>query len=114
MNYTTLEVGNVTYKLRLTTRQIVALEKALGCNPFQIIYQMDKDILPKFTDMVIILHSMLQPLNHGISLDNVYSILDDYFAEGHGMFDLIPIFVEVFKESGFINTDETDEEADPN
>ena len=42
MNYVDFEVGEQTYKLRLTTQNVIAMEKALGCNPIQIIYNIDK------------------------------------------------------------------------
>ena len=34
MNYINFVAGNKEYKLRLSTRAIVALEKQLGCNFF--------------------------------------------------------------------------------
>jgi len=46
---------------------------------------------------------MLKPLNHGITLDSVYDLIDAYMNDGHQLFDIIPIFVEVLKKAGFIN-----------
>jgi len=115
MNYTEFNVGNETYKLRLTTRTLVALEKQLNCNPIQIFYDIDNNVLPKLSDMAIILNAMLQTLQHGINIDKTYEIIDNYLADGNNMFDLVPMFVEVFQDSGFINaTVETTEVSDPN
>lgn len=100
--FTTIEIGGVEYKLRLTTRQSIALEKALGYNPISMLMEMDNDVMPKLGEVLIILHSMLQPLQHGITMDKVYEIFDEYVADGHSMFDLIPYFIEVFKQSGYI------------
>lgn len=100
--FTELNIGNETYKLRLTTRTSVTLEKALGYNPLTMFMAMDNGNMPKLTDMLIILHSMLQAMHHGISLDKTYDLFDAYVAEGHNLFDLVPVFIEVFQESGYM------------
>ena len=38
MMYVDFTAGNKEYKLRLTTRDVVALEKQLGCNPLMIFW----------------------------------------------------------------------------
>lgn len=35
-------------------------------------------------------------------MDKVYDLFDDYVADGHNLFDLIPVFIEVFQESGYL------------
>ena len=100
--FTELNIGNETYKLRLTTRTSVTLEKALGYNPLTMFMNMDNGQMPKLTDMLIILHSMLQAMHHGISLDKTYDLFDTYVADGHNLFDLVPVFIEVFQESGYM------------
>lgn len=102
MFYTELNIGNETYKLRLTTRASVSLEKALGYNPLSMFMAIERGEMPKLGDMLIILHAMLQPLHHGITLDKTYDLFDNFVAEGHNLFDLVPIFVEVFQESGYM------------
>jgi hypothetical protein len=97
-----LTIGNETYKLRLTTRTSIALEKALGYNPISMFMDMDNGNMPKMTDMLIILHSMLQSLNHNINMDKTYDLFDQYVADGHNLFDLVPVFIEVFQESGYM------------
>jgi hypothetical protein len=100
--FTEITIGGVDYKLRLTTRASIAIEKALGYNPMNVFIAMEDGSMPKLGDMVIILHGMLQPLNHGITLEKTYDLFDTYAAEGHSMFDLVNIFVEVFQESGYM------------
>lgn len=100
--YTEIIIGGVAYKLRLTTRASIAIEKALGFNPMNIFIAMEDGSMPKLGDMITILHGMLQPLNHGISLDKAYDLFDTYVAEGNSMFDLVNIFSEVFQESGYM------------
>ena len=100
--FTELIIGNETYKLRLTTRASIGLEKALGYNPLTMFMSLENGEMPKMTDMLIILHSMLQPMNHGINMDKTYDLFDAYVASGHNLFDLVPVFIEVFQESGYM------------
>lgn len=111
MIYTELNIGNEAYKLRLTTRASISLEKALGFNPITLFMEIDNGVMPKLSDMLIILHACLQSYHHGMTLDKVYDLFDSYVADGHTQFDLVPVFVEVFQESGYIpkSTDKIDE-----
>lgn len=102
--YTELQIGNETYKLRLTTRSLVDLEERLGYNPLQMFMQIDADILPKVKDIATLLHASMQSLQHGITLDKIYDLLDEYLAE-HTLWDIIPVLMDVFKECGFIERD---------
>lgn len=96
--------GNKDYKLRLSTRDTVQLEKTLGCNPLAIFGV--GDTIPTVTVMVKILHSSMRQYNHGITLDDAYDIFDEWLAEGHTMTDFIPVIIEIYKVSGLIKTDE--------
>lgn len=107
--YTEFKAGEHTYKLRLTTQGIVALEKSLGYNPLQMFMGIDEDVLPKISDMIAVLHQMLQPYEHGIRLNDVYEIFDAFIADGHSMWDLIPVLIEVFQDAGFL----PQEDAEP-
>ena len=100
--YIEFEAGNRTYKLRLTTRGIVQLEKDLGCNPLQIFMGIDEDVLPKVSDLITVTHAMLQPYEHGIRRDDTIEILEKYIEDGHTYWDLIPTLIEVFVEAGFL------------
>lgn len=103
MNYYDFIVGEKTYKLRLNTRNIVALEKQLGCNPIGIFGK--GDTIPTVTQMVLVLHFSMQQLNHGIDLNDAYDIYDEWIAEGHTSTDFINIIVEIYKVSGIIKTE---------
>ena len=102
MNFINFEVGNNTYKLRLNTRNIVLLEKQLGCNPLNIFN--GGETIPSITDMVAILHASLQQYNHGISLNDSYDIFDEYL-ENHTSTDFIPVIMDIYKASGIIPKD---------
>lgn len=109
MNYIDFTANDKTYKLRLNTRNIVALEKQLGCNPIHVFGDGDK--LPTLTQMIQVLHSSLQQLNHGISLNDTYDIFDEYLADGHTMSDFVYVIMDVYRASGLIPK-ENKKEAD--
>jgi hypothetical protein len=112
--YSELTIGLETYKLRLTTKASIQLEKALGYNPLMLLMQIDEGVMPKLNDVLIILQGMLQTYHHGMNLEKVYDLYDRYVAEGKGMFDLIPLFVEVFENSGYITKNTVQEENEKN
>lgn len=91
------------YKLRLNTRQIVLLEKQLGCNPVAIFG--NGDTVPTVTTMVQILHSSLQQYHHSISLNDAYDIFDEWLADGNVSTDFIGVIVDIYKVSGIIQND---------
>ena len=107
MNYYELEVGSNTYKLRLNTRGIVALEKKLGCNPLAIFGS--GETIPTVTTMVNILHAALQALQHKITLEDAYDIWDNWLNDGHNMVEFIPVILEVYRYSGLIGKEEAEE-----
>jgi hypothetical protein len=107
MNYIDFEAGNKSYKLRLNTRNIVALEKTLGRNPMAIFFEADgNERIPTITEMVAILHCSLQQYNHGISLNDAFDIFDDYVAEGHSTLEFIKVIMEVYQASGLMPKNE--------
>jgi hypothetical protein len=107
MNYIDFEVGTKTYKLRLNTRNIVLLEKQLGCNPLSIFG--NGETVPTVTVMVAVLHASLQQYNHGISLNDAYDIFDEYLDEGHSSVDFLPVILDIYKASGIIPKDNKNE-----
>ncbi len=107
MMYLDFEAGNKSYRLRLNTRNIVQLEKNLGCNPLGIFGNGDR--IPTITEMVNILHASLMQYNHGLTLNDAYAIFDDYLADGHSITDFIPTIVEIYKVSGLIGKESEEE-----
>ena len=100
MMYFDFNAGEKTYKLRLNTRNIVALEKQIGCNPLAIFG--NGETIPSLTTMVTVLWASLQQYNHNVSLNDAYDIFDDYLADGNSMTDFISVILEVYKVSGII------------
>ena len=110
MLYYDFKAGEKTYQLRLNTRNIVALEKALGGNPISIFG--DGDRLPTIGEMVAILHASLQQYHHGITLDGAYDVFDAYLADGNATTDFVPVIVEIYKVSGIIKMPESGAETE--
>ena len=100
MMYVDFEAGNKAYKLRLNTRNVIALEKKLGCNPISIFD--NGDTLPTVTTMVDIFHAALQQYHHGISVNDAFDIFDAWLEEGHATTDFVNIILEIYKVSGIV------------
>jgi hypothetical protein len=98
--YIDFQAGGKEYKLRLTTRAIVALERTVGCNPLAIFGA--GDTIPTITTMVSVLHASLQQYQHNITMNDAYDIFDAYLADGHAMTDFIPVILDIYRESGLI------------
>lgn len=94
------EAGGKAYKLRLNTRNIVALEKQIGCNPLGIFGK--GDAIPSITQMVAVLFHSLQQYQHSITMNDAYDIFDNYMADGNSATDFITVIVEIYKVSGII------------
>jgi hypothetical protein len=112
MLYTTFTVKDRDYKARLNVKACVELEKKLGSNPLNIFIKMtegDTITLPPVGELMLILHQSLQAYEHGITMDKVYELYDDFISEGHNQMDLITIIVDIFKVSGLI-PEEVEEE----
>ena len=99
--YVNFEAGNKEYKLRLNTRNTVALEKVLGVNPLHIFNPNDEK-LPPVTQMVAVLHASLQQYHHGITLNDAYDIFDNYLEDGHSVDEFVFIILDIYRESGII------------
>lgn len=101
MMYLDFEAGNKAYKLRLNTRNVIALEKQLGCNPMSI-FGVEGNQMPTVSEMVAVLWASLQQYHHGITMNDAYDIFDDFLADDHTMIDFFPILFEIYKVSGLI------------
>ena len=106
MNYVSFTVGDKEYKLRLSTRAVIDLEKKLGCNPLSIFG--NGDTIPTITAMIAILHASITQYQHNISLTDTYNIFDEYLME-HSMTDFIPVILDIYKASGLIKQEEETE-----
>ena len=109
MLYTQLVISGKEYKLRLNAKSCVALEKRIGSNPLNIFMAVADNVLPPLETLLICLNQSLTEYHHGITMDDVYGIYDDYCSEGGNMVSLIQVLLQVFKDAGFLPKDEEDE-----
>lgn len=100
MNYIDFTAGNKDYKLRLNTRNVVALEKQLGCNPLAIFG--NGETIPTITVMVAILHASLQQYHHGISVNDAFDIFDAWVEDGNNTVEFVKVILEIYKASGIV------------
>ena len=106
MNYVDFCAGGKEYKLRLTTRSIVQLEKQIGRNPLMIFGNGEE--IPTITNMVNVLYFSLQSLQNGITLNDAYDIYDTYIADGHTTTDFIKVIIDIYRASGIIPTEDAE------
>lgn len=104
MNYVDFTADNKSYRLRLSIRSIVALEKQLGCNPISIFGTGNR--IPTITEMVAVLHASLQQYEHGKTLAHAEEIFNDFIEDGNTITDFIPVIIEIYKASGIIGGEE--------
>ena len=101
-------VGDKEYKLRLNTKNIISLEKQLGCNPLSIFGDGSK--IPTVSVMTHILHYSLVQYQSNISFNDACDIFDKWLEEGHSITDFITIILEIYKVSGLIGEEVEDTE----
>lgn len=99
------KVNDKDYNLKMTTKGCVNCEARLGKNPINIFMEASDNRMPKISDLMVILHESLQPFNHGMKMEDVFKLYDEY-CEGDGdLVSLIETLVGVFEEAGFLPKD---------
>ncbi len=96
MNSYDFQVGDKVYNLRLTTKNIIKLEKKIGINPLAIFG--NGDTVPTLTTMLTVFQYSLPNATENEAFD----IYDRWLDEGHTVADFIPVILEVYKVSGLI------------
>ncbi len=104
MLYTDFHAGNKDYKLRLSIRNTVALEKMLGCNPLMIFGNGDR--MPTITEMTTILHFSLQQYQHNLTMTDSQDIFEEWLNDGNAITDFVAVIIEIYKVSGIIKNEE--------
>lgn len=100
MLYYDFNAGNKAYKLRINTRNVIQLEKALGCNPLGIFG--DGEEMPTVEKMVAVLHASLQQYQHNMGINEAYEVFDDYLADGNNITDFVSVILSIYEVSGLI------------
>ena len=110
MLYRVLTVGGVDYKLKLTTKQTIELEKKLGGSPVNGLINTAKGQVPSATYVATCLHGCMQQLNKNITMDKVYEIMDKAAEEGKGPLELVDLLTDVYQDACLIPRDDPKEE----
>lgn len=106
MLYTNFKVGEKEYKLRLTAKNLVEVEKKLGENPINAIMRIvNDDKIPEISCLLTILWGAMQAFTPNMTMDAVYGIYDEFVDDGNTLTELVPVLMNVFKVSGFIKND---------
>lgn len=107
MRYTELKVGDKEFKLRLTTGEMVNIEKKIGGNVLDIFMKENK--IPTMSELLLVLHGSLQKFQHGITLPDTYNLYDEYVDNGGTFENLIELIMDVFEVSGFFKKEQLEE-----
>ena len=92
-------------------KEKIALEKELGTSPLVALFGMmgadgeeiDFEKIPTVDVMVAVLFHASQKLNHGISREKMFEIIDSYLeVDEHSVMDLITVVVEVLQVSKYL------------
>lgn len=94
----TLTVNGETYKLRLTAKAIMDIEKRLGKPLFKALETIQENMVETITT---ILWGAMQPFNAGFPLEKAVSLFDSYIDEGHSIEELMQEVNRLFEASGF-------------
>lgn len=124
MIYKQITINGTDYKLRMTGKSIIEVEKKLGNNPLNILTSalgamqvgdIDKMTLssfkmPKLTDLLYVFWGALLPMNSKISFDAACDLYTDYISDGHSYDDFLTLMLDVLTVSGFMKAGEETED----
>lgn len=99
--YAEWTVKEETYKLKLTTADVASLEEKFNTNLLNIIMS---NGMPALSIMLQITHKAMNKFHHGIKLNKVYELFDDYLDEGGSQTDFMTnVFIPIYQASGFLS-----------
>lgn len=96
-----MTINNRVYRLRLTVKNMVALERRLGMNPLML-FGADGSRIPTVDELLAIFHYSLIDGQHSLSLDDSAQLFQEWLDEGHIVTDFVPVIVEIYQNSGLI------------
>ena len=100
--FTWWKVGDKSLKLKLTTDQVMELEKRYRKNLLSMLG--DEDNIPPLTTMLQVIHAAAQPWTHGIKLKNIIEMYDRYQEQGGTQINLyVDVYIQIFMVSGFFS-----------
>lgn len=110
MKHHVITIAGKELKCRLNTQNIIALEKKLGGK--SVLKVLMEEQIPSLDMVLNTLHASLQTLEHGYTLEKVYSLYDEYVEEDKTYTDLIPELISVLEVSGFFKRPPQEEQKE--
>ena len=102
MMYIDFETRDKTYKLRLTTQNVIKLEAKLGKNPLSLFTDLREGNIPTLTDMIKVFHASLLSYYDDITEEKACEIFDSWIDKGNTLNDFIEIMIQIFQQAGLI------------
>ena len=89
---------------KLTTRNLVKLEKKLGKNPLSVFIGIENGEMPKLSDLLLIWQHILlaEDEKKYSDMSAVYDEYDNFLSEGGNLVSLMNEIIEVLQDSGVI------------
>lgn len=100
--YAEWNVKEETYKLKLTTSDIIKLEEYFKTNLLNILGS--EKAMPSLNSMLKVTHQAMSKYHHGLKLQDVYEIFDSYVEQGGSQMDFMTeVFFPIYQTSGFLS-----------
>lgn len=100
------EVGGDTYRLRLNTAMVTALENKYNASLLSIV---SNDDIPPLSVMLTIIQGALSPWHHGLNYSRVQELYDTWVGEGGNQVELFSkVIMPTLAVSGFFTQTQAD------
>ena len=97
------KVGDETYRLKLRTEDIMSLEHTYKRNLLSLMGDSENN-MPPLTTMLQITHAAMSKWHHGIKLQKVRDLYEQYISEGGSQLEFyVEVFMQIYVVSGFFS-----------
>lgn len=97
-------VDGQTYRLKLKTSDVVALEQRLKKSCLDLLDVQSGMGVPSLTTMLTIVYYAMKSWQHGIKENDVMTLFDKYIEDGGSQIDFyVNIVLEIYVVSGFLS-----------
>lgn len=110
MLYTEVKINEKVYKARLSSHEQVLAEREIGKSLLNIFTAVSEDNMPTLETLLIIFQHSLVKYNHGITMDEVYDIYDEYIDDGNSYVDFFQLINTILIDSGVFRVSSAEEE----
>ena len=97
------EVDGTTYRMKLSTQDVVELESRYKTNLMNIMGSGDA-VMPALKVMLDVAHKALSGYHHGIKQETMYQLFNKYIDEGGSQLKFyMEVYMKIFAASGFFS-----------